>query len=127
MRRWSLAGQMLVLQLLVVAVTVAGGAVLALVQARDLLPEEAAAEARAVAVSVAASPDVLAALEGPNPSARLQPYAERVRHQTGVDFITIMSPDGIRYTHPNPAEIGKRYLGHIEEALTGRTFTETYT
>ncbi|MFI7124621.1 ATP-binding protein [Nonomuraea sp. NPDC050153] len=127
MRRWSLAGQMLVLQLLVVAVTVVGGAVLALVQARDLLTEEAAGKARAVAVSVAASPDVLAALDGPNPSARLQPYAEQVRHKTGVDFITIMSPGGIRYTHPNPAQIGKPYLGHIEQALTGKTFTETYT
>ncbi|MEV4114582.1 sensor histidine kinase [Nonomuraea sp. NPDC049695] len=127
MRRWSLAGQMLVLQLLVVAVTVAGLAVLAVVQTRELVTDEASGKARAVAVSVAASPDVLEALDGPNPSARLQPYAEHVRHQTGVDFITIMKPDGTRYTHPTPAEIGKRYLGHTERALAGETFSETYT
>ncbi|MFG1695415.1 ATP-binding protein [Nonomuraea sp. NPDC049309] len=127
MRRWSLAGQMLVLQLLVVTVTAAGGATLALVQAHRLLTEEAGGTARAVAVSVAASPDVAAALGEPDPSARLQPYAERVRAATGVDFITIMRPDGTRYTHPNPAEIGRRFLGHIEPALRGRTFTETYT
>jgi len=127
MRRWSLAGQMLVLQLLVVAVTVAGLAVLALVQAHELLTDEASSKARAVAVSVAASPSVLAALDDPNPSVRLQPYAEQVRHQTGVDFITIMKPDGTRYTHPTPAEIGKRYLGHTERALAGETFSETYT
>ncbi|MEV4572363.1 sensor histidine kinase [Nonomuraea jabiensis] len=127
MRRWSLAGQMLVLQLLVVAVTVAGLAVLAIVQAHELLTDEASSKARAVAVSVAASPSVLAALDDPNPSVRLQPYAEQVRHQTGVDFITIMKPDGTRYTHPNPAEIGKHYLGHTERALAGETFTETYT
>ncbi|WP_214317213.1 ATP-binding protein [Nonomuraea sediminis] len=126
MRRLSLAGQMLVLQLLVVAVAVVGGAVLALVQAHELLTDEAGGTARAVAVSVANSPEVLAALDEPDPTAELQPYAERVRLATGVDFITIMKPDGTRYTHPNPAEIGKRFLGHTEAALAGRTFTETY-
>jgi sensor histidine kinase regulating citrate/malate metabolism len=127
MHRWSLAAQMLVLQLLVVAVTVAGGAALALVQARELLTDEAASTATAVAVSVAASPDVLAALDDAEPSLRLQPYAERVRAATGVDFITIMKPDGTRYTHPNPAEIGRPFLGHTGQALAGETFTETYT
>ncbi|GAA3688384.1 sensor histidine kinase [Nonomuraea antimicrobica] len=127
MRRWSLAGQMLVLHLLVVAVTVTGGAVLALVQAHELLTEEAGGTARAVAVSVAASPDVLAALGQRDPSTRLQPYAERVRAATGVDFVTIMKPDGTRYTHPNPSQIGGHFLGHTDRALAGETFTETYT
>ncbi|MEV3980987.1 ATP-binding protein [Nonomuraea sp. NPDC049758] len=127
MRRWSLAGQMLVLQLVVVAVAVTGCAVLALVQAHRLLTEEAGATARAVAVSVAAAPGVAAALDDPEPTLALQPYAERVRKETGVDFVTIMKPDGTRYTHPNPAEIGRRFLGHTGRALDGRTFVETYT
>ncbi|MFD9949502.1 ATP-binding protein [Nonomuraea sp. NPDC059023] len=127
MRRWSLAGQMLLLQLVVVAVTVAGGAGLAVVQAHHLLTEEAANTASAVAQTVAASPDVLAALGAADPSATLQPYAERVRLRAGVDFVTIMKPDSTRYTHPNPAEIGRRFLGHTAPALAGHTFTETYT
>ncbi|MFI6901932.1 ATP-binding protein [Nonomuraea sp. NPDC050394] len=127
MRRWSLAGQMLLLQLVVVSVTVAGGAVLAVLQARELLTDEAANTATAVTVTVAASPDVLAALDAADPSATLQPYAERVRLRTGVDFVTIMRNDATRYTHPNPAEIGKRFLGHTAPALRGETFTETYT
>ncbi|MGP3960504.1 sensor histidine kinase [Nonomuraea sp. 3N208] len=127
MRRWSLAGQMLVLQLLVVVVTAAGGAVLALVQAHDLLTHEARSTAEAVAVAVATTPEVLEALDGPDPSARLQPLAEGIRKSTGVDFITIMTPDGTRYTHPNRAEIGKKFRGNIGPALAGRTFTETYT
>ncbi|RSN05131.1 histidine kinase [Nonomuraea sp. WAC 01424] len=127
MRRWSLAGQMLVLQLLVVAVAVTGCAVLALVQAHRLLTEEAGATARAVAVGVAAAPGVAAALDDPEPTLALQPYAERVRERTGVDFVTIMKPDGTRYTHPNPAEIGRRFLGHTGRALAGETFIETYT
>jgi sensor histidine kinase regulating citrate/malate metabolism len=127
MRRWSLAGQMLVLQLLVVVVTAIGGASLAVAQAHELLNQEAQKTARAVAEAVAASPDVVESLDDANPSARLQPFAERVRTRTGVDFVTIMRPDGIRYTHPNPAEIGKRFLGNTAPALAGETFTETYT
>ncbi|MEV0143587.1 MULTISPECIES: sensor histidine kinase [unclassified Nonomuraea] len=127
MRQWSLAGQMLLLQLVVVAVAVAGGTVLESVLAREVVSGQAAATSEAVALSVAASPDVRAALAGPSPTARLQPYAERVRAETGVDFVTIMKPDGTRYTHPNPAEIGRRFLGHTEMALRGHPFTETYT
>ncbi|NUR83101.1 MAG: sensor histidine kinase [Nonomuraea sp.] len=127
MRRWTLAGQMLFLQLMVVGVAIVGGTVLAVVQAHELLTDSAGSTARAVALSVASSSDVLEALDEPDPSAKLQPYAEKVRHSTGVDFITIMKPDGTRYTHPNPAQIGGRFLGHTERALRGETFTETYT
>ncbi|WP_433257056.1 sensor histidine kinase [Streptosporangium sp. CA-135522] len=123
-RRWSLARQMLTLQIVVVGFTVAGGAALTFLQTRDLLVEEAAGKARAVTVTVADSPSVLAAL---GDSATLQPYAERVRRETGVDFVTIMSTGGLRYTHPNPAQIGRRFLGTTAPALEGRTFTETYT
>ncbi|WP_219463557.1 sensor histidine kinase [Nonomuraea rhizosphaerae] len=127
MRRWSLAGQMLALQLLVVTVLMAGATALVVAFAGWLVKAEAAASARAATVTVAASPDVLAALEEPSPSGRLQPFAERVRAEAGLDFVTIMKPDGTRYTHPNPAEIGKRFLGHTGPALHGETFTETYT
>ncbi|WP_214107913.1 sensor histidine kinase [Acrocarpospora catenulata] len=127
MRRWSLARQMLVLQIVVVAVTVVAGSVMAYFQASDLVAEDAEGVTRTVAVSVAAAPSVLAALGEADPSATLQPYAEKVRAATGVDFITIMRPDGIRYTHRLPDQIGKRYLGTIAPALAGRTVSETYT
>jgi two-component system CitB family sensor kinase len=39
-----------------------------------------------------------------------------------------MSPEGIRYTHPDPTQIGRHFIGHIEPALRGDDqFTETYT
>ncbi|MDH2424402.1 sensor histidine kinase [Sphaerisporangium sp. TRM90804] len=125
--RLSLARQMLALQVVVVGVTVAGGIMLAAFQTRDLLVDEAARTAGATAVSVAASPSVLDALDDPDPSAALQPYAERVRLEAGLDFITIMSTAGLRYTHPDPGRIGGRFLGNTAPALAGTTFTETYT
>ncbi|MGI5156274.1 ATP-binding protein [Microbispora sp. CA-102843] len=125
--RWSLARQVLVLQILVVGVTVAGATLLGFLRTRELLGDEAARTTRAVAISVADAPTVLDALDDPDPSAVLQPYAERVRTEAGLDFITIMSREGRRYTHPNPGQIGGRFLGSTAPALAGRTFTETYT
>ncbi|MEU8269055.1 sensor histidine kinase [Sphaerisporangium sp. NPDC049002] len=127
LRLWSLARQMLVLQIVVVGITVAGGTLLAFLHVRRLLDEEAGRTTSAVAISVAASPAVLAALDDPDPSVALQPYAERVRREAGLDFITIMSREGRRYTHPNTLQIGGRFLGNTAPALAGHTFTETYT
>ena len=78
-----------------------------------------------VATAIADSPLVLSAADSPDPSAVLQPYAESVMHDAGVDFITIMNPRGIRWTHPNPAEIGKPYVGSIAQAQAGHTYFET--
>lgn len=57
----------------------------------------------------------------------LQPYAERVRADAGVAFVTVMDTHGVRWTHPDPAQIGRPFLGHIDQALAGRTVGETYT
>ena len=50
-----------------------------------------------------------------------------MRRDTGVDFVTIMSPTGIRWTHPDPAQIGEPSSATPRRALAGETFTETYT
>ncbi|MEU5991417.1 sensor histidine kinase [Spirillospora sp. NPDC047418] len=124
---WSVARQLLVLQAAVVGLLVAAGVVLAYLDAGRSADDGARQTVTAVAVSIADAQNVRAALAAPDPSALLQPYAERVRHDTGVDFITIMSPDGIRYTHPTPSRIGGHFVGNTAPAVAGRTFTETYT
>lgn len=126
-RRRSLAGRLFAMQVVVVAGVVAGGAVPAYLNAAHTTTDAARRQVTGVATAIADAPSVAAAVAGPRPSSVLQPYAERVRHDTGVRFITIMTPDGIRYTHPNPALIGGRFLGHIDPARAGRTFTETHT
>ncbi|WP_245771694.1 sensor histidine kinase [Actinacidiphila guanduensis] len=123
----SLAGRLFVMQVVVLAAVVAGCAALAYVNARDRADDEARHRVVATAAAVADAASVLAAVRSADPSAALQPYAERVRAGAGVDFVTIMDTRGVRWTHPDPALIGKRFLGHIGPALRGRTFTETYT
>lgn len=74
---------------------------------------EAEEVTRAVASSLAVLPEVAAALGEDDASTLLQPVAEDVVARAGVDFVTIMTPDGIRVTHRDPAQIGRRYIGTI--------------
>src|SRR4051812_15151869 len=120
MRVRSLAGRLLVLQLTVVAVTVAAGALITVLVARERTEAAARDRSLVVARTVAALPQVQ------QPSRALEPLAERLRTQARVDFITIMSPQGIRYTHPTPSLIGKHFVGTYAPAARGQTVTETY-
>ncbi|MFF5154652.1 ATP-binding protein [Streptomyces sp. NPDC000348] len=123
----SLAGQLFAMQAVLIAVVVAGYALFTYVSDRSQAEQAAGRQATAVARSVADSPSVREAIRTPDPSSRLQPYALAVVRDTDVDFVTIMDPRGIRWTHPDPGQIGLLFQGHTAPALRGRTFTETYT
>ncbi|MFF5147281.1 SpoIIE family protein phosphatase [Streptomyces sp. NPDC013157] len=123
----SVAGQMFLLQVAVVLVLVATAVAALLLQSRTDAEREARNRTQAVAASVAADPTVRQALTGAHPAAVLQQLAEETRRRAHVDFVVVMSPEGIRYTHPNPAEIGNRYIGSIGAAQRGGTVTETTT
>ncbi|MFD6992649.1 ATP-binding protein [Streptomyces sp. NPDC059943] len=123
----SLAGQLFAMQVVLVAAVVAGCALFAYFTGRAQAEETAERQVTATARAMADSPSVREAIRSADPSARLQPYAQRVQVDTGVDFVTIMKPDGTRWTHPNPELIGLPFIGTTEPALLGKTFTETYT
>ncbi|MFF5028651.1 sensor histidine kinase [Streptomyces collinus] len=123
----SLAGQLFAMQAVLIAVVVAGYALFTYVSDERQAVDAAALHATAVARSVADSPTVGAAIHTPDPSRELQPYAMRVMRDTDVDFVTIMNPAGIRWTHPDERQIGRHFIGRIDPARHGRTFTETYT
>ncbi|MHA6805146.1 sensor histidine kinase [Salinifilum ghardaiensis] len=125
LRRWSLARRLFVLQVVVVAFVVLAGAGLAWYDASRRTHREATEEVTAVARTLASLPEVRRAVRGPDPSRALQPLAEEARAETGVAFITIMSPEGVRYTHPDPRRIGEHFVGHIPQG--GGHLTETYT
>ncbi|MEU3285172.1 sensor histidine kinase [Streptomyces longwoodensis] len=123
----SLAGQLFAVQAVLIAVVVAGYALFMYVSDQRQAQDAAGRQATAVARAVADSPSVRAAIRTPHPTSELQPYALRVMRDTDVDFVTIMDPRGIRWTHPVPSEIGRHFLGNTGRALRGETFTETYT
>ncbi len=123
----SVARQLLAWQIVVVTVLVVGGIALAYYDARSDATAIARQRSLDVAISVADAPSLRSALRSADPTKELQPFAEAVRRDSGTDFVVVMTTQGIRYTHPNPENIGKRFLGTIAVAREGRPFTETYT
>ncbi|MEU8954634.1 sensor histidine kinase [Streptomyces sp. NPDC048518] len=115
------------MQIVLVAVVVAGCALFTYLSDKHQAETSARRQATAAARAVADSPSVREAVRGSDPSETLQPYAAQVQRDTGVDFVTIMDRNGIRWTHPDERRIGERFLGHRAAALRGETFTETYT
>jgi two-component system CitB family sensor kinase len=122
--RWSIARRLFVANLLFMLALTAIVGTAVFVDARDHAYEEAGRRMGALATSIADNPLVLQAAGAGNPSAQLQPYAQKVMADSGADFITIMAPDRTRWTHPLDEELGRPYIGSIEEALQGRVFTE---
>jgi sensor histidine kinase regulating citrate/malate metabolism len=115
------------MQIAVIAVIVLAGSALALVDARRDGDDAARQQVIGIATALADAPSTATAIEDGTATAVLQPVTEAVRTNTGIAFITIMAPDGIRYTHTDPRQIGGRYLGTIEPALRGETYSEVYT
>lgn len=122
----SLAGQLMWVQLGVVALLV-GVAILALVlQSRNDVMKETERRTRSMADALAEGPGMVAALDGPDPTAALQPRAQQLRRRAHVDLVVVFSTQGVRYTHPDPKQVGKHVLGPYKQAFHG-TFTRTIT
>ena len=111
----SAASRVFVVLLAAVAVVGAVVAVLLVFEAQRAVRAEAERVTRALAETIAATDAVGRTVSQHDASAVLQPYAEKVMARTGVDFITIMTPGGIRVTHRDREEIGKHYLGTIPD------------
>ena len=121
----SAASRVFLVVSLSAAVIVAVLAIALVLDAERSERSEAEEVTRAVAESLAALPEVGGALGASDASTRLQPVAEEVTTRAGVDFVTIMTPDGIRVTHRDPTQIGRHYLGTIPQ--TPSAYTEEFT
>ncbi|KOV99074.1 histidine kinase [Streptomyces sp. NRRL B-1140] len=120
----SAAGQVFLLQVVIVVLLVVAAVVGMVLQTANDALQQGRRESVIVAQSFASAPGVAAALQSRDPSAVLQPRAEAARKRTGMDFVVVMSTKGIRYTYPYPGEIGKKFVGTIAPALKGRTVVE---
>ncbi|MEI2276242.1 sensor histidine kinase [Paenarthrobacter ilicis] len=121
---WSIARRLFAANLLFVVLLTAAFGAFSVLEARDRAYGDAGSRMLAISTSIADSPMVLQAASAADPSAILQPYALKVMSDADADFITIMAPDRTRWTHPRAEELGKPYIGTIDPALNGETFTE---
>ena len=125
--RLSIASRFFAAQLVAV-ILLSGCLTLALwIVSRQSADDTAARLSLGVSTTLARDPFVIAAVQTPDPTAELEPYALSIVKSAGVDFVTIMDTSGIRYTHPDRSQIGGRFLGTIDNALRGKSLTETYT
>ncbi|MFI1769297.1 SpoIIE family protein phosphatase [Streptomyces sp. NPDC020800] len=104
-----------------------GAAILGLMlQAHRTSERDARVRSLDVAQTFAHSPGLAPALSSPDPTAILQPQATEIRRMTGVDYVSVLNTDGIRYTAPIPSQIGTRAMGDLKPALAGRAVTQQY-
>lgn len=122
----SLAARILVAQIGLVTIIVLLISAASYATTRNQAHDFAAKRVLSVAETLANDPFIIDTLQTSDPSPQLQAHTELIRTTASVDFITIMDPHGIRYTHPNPEEIGNTFVGSISEALTGTSHVEDF-
>jgi len=120
--RFSLASRILAFQLAIILGALLVGAVVSIVVERQRLNTQYEQRALTVAESVAGMPSVREALRDSDPSRTLQPLAEGMRKAAGASFVVIAGANGIRYSHPNPALIGKPIDESPQTVLAGHTY-----
>ncbi|WP_435842523.1 SpoIIE family protein phosphatase [Streptomyces laurentii] len=122
----SVAGQVFLFQVLIALLIVVAAALALVIQGQRDAERDARNRTLAVATSLAHAPGMAAALRSPDPTTALQPLAKGARHGSGVDFIAILAPDGVRVADTDPTLIGLRAPGDITRARAGESFTENF-
>ncbi len=124
----TLAGKVLLLELVVIAVLLTAVGVLSIRQSNADFGEEQGAQMRSVAEYVATLPEVRGALErvrtGADPASdlprRLAPYADRGVTLSSATDVMVVSPDGRVLAATDPSRVGGRADVGDSDALEGR-------
>lgn len=122
LRRLSLSSELLVLQVALVGGIVVVGGLLSYALVSSQIDEQYKQRALTIAYAVAATPDVLDAMDDRDPARTIQPIAEAIRRSVGADFVVVANDEGIRYSHPNPERIGERVSTDPSVALAGEVY-----
>ncbi|MEG3627892.1 SpoIIE family protein phosphatase [Streptomyces sp. C6-003] len=117
---------MFLLQFVVAALLVAAAVTALTFQARSTGESSARERSLAAAASFANAPGTVSALRSDDPTAALQPYVREAGQRAGVDFVSVMEPDGTRAADTDPALIGET-AEDVERAAAGESFTEIFT
>ncbi|WP_260871691.1 sensor histidine kinase [Bacillus sp. X1(2014)] len=64
-----------------------------------------------ISKTVSFIPTIISAFQTSDPSKTIQPLAEKIRKETGAEFVVIGNKEGTRFSHPLPSMIGKKMKG----------------
>ncbi|WP_429836729.1 ATP-binding protein [Brevibacillus sp. NRS-1366] len=81
------------------------------------LEKEIGMRALHTAKAVAQISDIKEAFSEPDPAKIINPIVEKIRVSTNAAFITVGNLQGIRYSHPDPDQIGKPMVGGDNEEV----------
>jgi two-component system CitB family sensor kinase len=121
-RRLPLAYQILVFQVAIILLSALMGAAAAVWQASQQLDHQYEQRSLAIAESVASNSAIQDALLNGDPNGLIQNTAEQVRLSTGATYVVVTDRAGIRYSHTNPALIGKPVDEDPSSVLAGNTW-----
>ena len=125
--RLRLSTQILLLQLAIIVLTLGTGLAVSIAQARRQLDKQSGKQSLAIARTVAATPEVGRAFHSADPPRIIQPIAERIQQATNASFVVVANRRGIRYSHPDPAKVGKHLSTPPGAVLSGKEFVGVQT
>lgn len=123
----KLRTQLLLLQLAIVLVAVVGTGLVATGMQEQQLRDAYRERMVAVSQSIARLPAIINAFDDEDPSATIQPIAEVLRKASDLTYIVVTDSHGIRYSHPNPEEIGQLVSTDPTSVLEGKPYFGTQT
>lgn len=86
------------------------------------LDDQAMRRAQSIAQTTATDPDLSREITTTPPDRHgpVQTAAERIRRATGALYVVVMDTHGVRWSHTNPAEIGRHVSTDPSRTLAGR-------
>ena len=112
----SLSGQILAIQTAVLVLTLVAGFLLAVWYQEGQLDRQYEQRALGMAETVASTSSFERAVAAGDPHGVVQTMAKKIWVATGVSYVVVTNSRGIRYSHPNPALIGKPVYDDPEPA-----------
>jgi len=125
MRRVSwqrLSTQVVIMQVAILVITMAAGFAVVQWNLKRQLDQQYEQRALAVAQTLAAQDSVIRNVSAGDPGGGVQRLAMAVMRRTHTTFVVITNADGIRYSHPNPALIGRSVTYHDPEPQSTEPF-----
>jgi two-component system CitB family sensor kinase len=119
-RRLSLASQLLLLQLVVLACVLAVVAAMSVRQSTQVFEQQRGTQLRSVAEYLANIPVVRSGVAGEDPARTLAPAVTRALALSGAERVSVVAPDGTVLASSDPATNGDRAPLGASRVLEGR-------
>ncbi|KMK78009.1 ATP-binding protein [Alkalihalobacillus pseudalcaliphilus] len=113
--QWPLQRKFLVLVCILVTVIMLMVTVLYISFEREQMRQMIGQQALTTAIAVSEIPEVKRSMEIDGDASEIQPFIERIRIQSGAEFIVVGDRNEIRYTHPDPSKVGQNMVGGDNE------------